>query len=157
MTLLALLPLASASQWRQIPSLPSAADQARTVVVGTIVGRETEPAPFGLSTRYEILVEETLRGESSPYETLSLPGGRQGGLLQQFTGVPVWEVGDRVLVFLPPEGEPPALSGIFTLLGDLLLDPLLSRDPLGTPSHLAPPDVRPEPLPTLDSLRESLR
>jgi hypothetical protein len=118
------LSVASASQWSRIPELDELAQRSRALVVGTVEAAESEPAPYGLSTRYEIRVSQTVRGPEQELVVIELPGGRWEGLTQQFVGVPLWEEGETVMVFVPPEGSRPSLAGVFTVRGDVLVDPV---------------------------------
>lgn len=133
--------MAWASQWCELPALPALAPRSRAVVLGTVEAAETLEASWGLSTRYEIRVTSTLSGEAQELAVLELPGGRKDGLVQRFSGVPLWAEGDTVLVFLPHEGQRPLLAGLFTVVpdpvtGERLLDPLGSR-----PAALRPQTV----------------
>src|SRR5262249_41528252 len=88
------------------------------------------PTPFGLSTRYRIAVDQTLAGAERPEVVIELPGGHQDGLVQTFSGVPVWSVGDEVLVFVPRPGQAQPLTGVFTRAGEDLVDPIERPEPV---------------------------
>jgi hypothetical protein len=116
---------ASASTWSAVPDLAELAARSEAVVHGEVVSATAAPAPWGVSTRYEIRVEETLAGTASGHVTVDLPGGHWDGRVQRFGGVPLWEEGDQVVVFLPRPGERPSLGGALTVgADDALLDPL---------------------------------
>jgi hypothetical protein len=122
--------LASASQWSEPPELAELVQRARAVVVGTVESAETEQVPYGLSTRYEIRVSE------EELVVMELPGGRWEGLTQRFSGVPLWEVGQTVLVFVPPEGEKPSLAALAYSTGTTSAAPMSGR-----PSDRASPST----------------
>lgn len=116
--------VALASTFRELPDLAALRERSRAVVLGTVVDAVAVPARWGLVTTYTIAVERTLAGDAEDIVTVVLPGGRQDGLTQVFSDVPVWSPGDAVLVFLPHTGDKQALSGLFTVDGDQVLDPL---------------------------------
>jgi hypothetical protein len=98
-------------------------------VEGVVTDVVTRPTPFGVESRYTIAVERTLAGAASDQVTIALPGGRDHGLVQRFSGVPVWSAGDEVLVFVPRPGEAQPLTGVFTRAGDAVVDPIERPDP----------------------------
>jgi hypothetical protein len=123
MTLLTLCSLAHAGTFAQLPSLADLDRLSRAVVTGHVLAAATEAAPWGLVTTFDIAVDEVLDGEAGSTLRVQLPGGRSGDLVQRYAGVPEWEVGDRVLVFVPRTGVLP-LTGVFTVVDGAVRDPL---------------------------------
>ena len=115
--------VAAAATYGQVPSLADLERLSRAVVVGHVVSAVTEPAPWGLVTTYDVAVDEVLDGEAGGSVRVQLPGGRRAGLVQRWSGVPQWVVGDAVLVFVPRAGVLP-LSGVFTVVDGAVVDPL---------------------------------
>ena len=123
--MLALFPLvASASTFARIPDLAELAERSSSVVEGRVTEVVSQPAPYGVDSRYRIAVDRTLSGAPRAEVVVSLPGGRDRGLVQRFSGVPLWSPGDEVVVFVPRDGDPQPLSGVFTREGDRLVDPI---------------------------------
>jgi hypothetical protein len=131
---------ASAASFVRVPDWPELAARSHTVVAGVVTSADTLPAPSGVVTRYRIEVTEVLTGEPEAEVVLELPGGRVGDLVQRFGGVPLWSVGAEVVVFVPPDGRPALLTGVLTIDGDQLVDPL----------------ARPAPVRSVDELRDVL-
>jgi hypothetical protein len=132
--------VAGAATFARVPDWSELAGRSHTVVAGVVTSADAAPAPIGVVTRYEIEVTDVLAGAPEALVVLELPGGRVGDLVQRFGGVPLWEVGDEVVVFLPARG-PALLSGLLTCDGDQLLDPL----------------ARPDPVRSVDELRDVLK
>jgi hypothetical protein len=118
---------AVASTFVQVPDLAELAERSSAVITGEVTATAVAPAPWGLSTRYEVAVDEVLAGRAADAVVVELPGGKRDGLTQRFSGVPVLSPGDRVAVFVPRAGDPQPLSGVFTLSGEDVVDPL-ARD-----------------------------
>lgn len=110
--------------WREVPSLARLTEDSACVVRGVVRSAQSEEAPFGLVTTYEIDVEGTLAGVAPRVVTVTLPGGRaDDGSAQTWSGVPLWAEGDEVLVFVRRDGRMP-LAGVFTLRDHEVVDPL---------------------------------
>src|SRR6185503_18089531 len=76
------------------------ADQARLIVVGTVVSRGT---PHGLmATEYRVRVEEVLAGSSAGELVVRVPGGGDGPARRKIWGAPSFQPGERTLLFLTP-------------------------------------------------------
>lgn len=115
---------ASASQFTTELSVEDLAVQSRAAVRGDVVHTETRATRQGLATRYTIHTDACLAGACPDEVHVLLPGGRQDGLVQRFATVPLWSVGDEVIVFLPPEGRPQSFQGLLTLRDDQIVDPV---------------------------------
>ncbi|HXT50648.1 MAG TPA: fibronectin type III domain-containing protein [Thermoanaerobaculia bacterium] len=75
-------------------------DQARLIVVGTVVSRGT---PHGLmATEYRVRVEEVLAGSSAGELVVRVPGGGDGPARRKIWGAPSFQPGERTLLFLTP-------------------------------------------------------
>ncbi len=94
-----------------------------SVVRAVVVDANAREAHDGLRTRYTLAVEETLSGRPIDVVDLELPGGALDGLVQDVAGVPRWDLGADVVVFVPYDGRV-RVRGVFTVDGDDLLDPL---------------------------------
>jgi hypothetical protein len=94
-----------------------------TVVRGVVLEATVAAHGRDLSTRYEVLVEEVLRGRAESRVSVQLPGGVHDGLRRTVEGVPVWKAGDDVIVSLRHDGTPP-LYGHFRVDGESLVPPL---------------------------------
>lgn len=116
-----------AATFAQVPSLDDLDRLSRAVVTGHVVAAATEEAPWGLVTTFDIAVDAVLDGTAGDTLRVQLPGGRKGGVVQKYSGVPEWVVGDQVLVFVPRTGVLP-LTGVFTVVDGEVRDPL-SRFP----------------------------
>lgn len=131
--------LALAASFARVPDLAELAEQSSSVIEGEVTAAAAHPAPYGVATRYDITVERTLAGAPPPVVSVELPGGRLGsGPTQRFSGVPTWSLGDRVVVFVPPPGEPTRLAGLFSVGGDeRLVDPIERPAPPESVADLA--------------------
>lgn len=124
-----MLPLLIATQAQattfagSVPTLSSLAYLATCVVSGVVTDAESVRAPWGMVTRYDIAVERAYVGRCGDSVTIELPGGREGDLVQTYGGVPLWTVGDEVLVFVPGYTDMP-LTGVFTIRDHVVVDPL---------------------------------
>ncbi|MEQ1507414.1 MAG: hypothetical protein ABMB14_34615 [Myxococcota bacterium] len=138
MLVLSLVSVAEASSWSRVPSLAELAERSRAVVVGEVVDAETTRCPTGYCTRYVIEVDEALAGDPESTVEVTLPGGHLDGLTQRYFGIPIWEPGVRVAVFVPREGAPQPLAGVFTVDDDaLLVDPIARPEPVRSVDALA--------------------
>jgi hypothetical protein len=116
--------IAMASTFARVPELAELAERSSAVVTGEVTATTVSGTPHGLSTRYVVAVDRTLAGPAVDEVQVDLPGGSLGGLTQRFAGVPVWSEGERVLVFVPKDGDPQPLSGLFSLAGEDVVDPI---------------------------------
>ncbi len=86
---------------------------AETIVVGTVravTSRRSPAAPSFFETVVTIAVEETVAGQSSAERTLRLAGGEVGSVRQSIDGMPELAPGERYVLFLDAEHDPPTIS-----------------------------------------------
>ncbi|MEZ4234799.1 MAG: hypothetical protein R3F59_01260 [Myxococcota bacterium] len=126
---------AHGATFSRVPDWPELAGRSHAVVQGVVVAADVFPTPQGVATRYEIEVDEVIAGPRDQAVQLVLPGGRAGDLVQRYGGVPLWDVGDEVVVFVPAAG-PAMLAGVLTVDGGELVDPLGRPDPVRTVAEL---------------------
>jgi hypothetical protein len=89
-------------------SVERAVALADHVVVGVVQSSEPAVHPRGMIlTDTVVLVEQSAHGATLPGDTLvlRLPGGQVGDLVQRVEGVPAFEPGELVLLFLAPTGD----------------------------------------------------
>jgi hypothetical protein len=121
------LVLAAAAALLLVPAAPAEsttilampfADQcagAETIVVGTVravVSRRSLVAPSFFETLVTVAVDEVVAGSAAAEVTLRLAGGEVGAVRQSIDGMPEFAVGERYVVFLEPEQNPPLISPI---------------------------------------------
>lgn len=131
---------AQAATFAQVPTLADLDRLSRAVVTGHVVAATTAQAPWGLVTTYDIAVDDVLSGDAGDRLRVQLPGGRDGALVQVWSGVPDWRVGAEVLVFVPRTGVLP-LTGVFTLVDGAVVDPL-ARTPDPIPLDVVVEQIR---------------
>ncbi len=111
--LAALLALALALPLRALSVLPPTAEQlvatADTIVRGVVTDVRTEefdsPQGRGIRTLVTLRVERALKGAAGDTVTLSLLGGKAGRRTLRVVGMPVFQVGDRQIVFFAANGS----------------------------------------------------
>lgn len=89
--------------------------QAETVVVGTVrdvVSRRMPANPSFFETVVTLAVDEAVVGTASAALTLRLAGGEIGAIRQSIDGMPEFAPGERYVVFLDREQDPPLVSPI---------------------------------------------
>lgn len=106
-----------------VPTLSSLEELATCVVSGVVSDTDVARAAWGVVTRYEIAVERIYAGECGEVVSIVLPGGKEGDLVQTYGGVPLWAVGDEVLVFVSDRTRMP-MTGVFTIRDHVVVDPL---------------------------------
>lgn len=81
---------------------PARADGSRQIFHGRVVRHWSawDPARQFIWTHYLLTLEETLKGGHASNITVSEPGGSAGGTVMQVAGVPEYEDGEEVIVFL---------------------------------------------------------
>lgn len=104
-----LAPPATASVMAEV-SVETLARQAELVVEGTVVSVRTVRADEGrrLFTLATLTVDDRLKGPDHPQVVVVFPGGVDGDLQQRVSGVPLPQVGERLIVLLkrrPGRGE----------------------------------------------------
>ena len=106
--------LAGAPPFETIPELKALAETSTHVVRGEVVAAVAERDGDQLVTRYTIAVDETLQGDDQEEIELVLPGGQLDDIVMRVSSVPLWEVGDHAVVFVPEDG-PIRFDGLFTV------------------------------------------
>ena len=95
-------------------------DRSEQVIRGVVRTAESTMTHQGIVTEYVIDVEEVLYGTPIHMISLRLPGGKYQDLIERVSGVPIWQHGDEVVVFVPQTG-PVSLTGMFTLFNEALV------------------------------------
>ncbi len=88
---------------------------AETIVVGTVravESRRMATAPSLFETRVTLAVDEVVAGAAPGELTLRLAGGEVGAIRQSIDGMPEFAAGERYVVFLEREQDPPLVSPI---------------------------------------------
>ena len=134
-TLLTWMSLSYAGSCDHTTNLADLFERSDSVVHGVVVLAESSASGRGLRTEVTIVVEDVLAGPERYELQLTLPGGRVGRLQETVGGVPNWEEGDEVVVFVPRDGGTD-LRGLFTVEHGQLLDPMSQREK-GFPMTLA--------------------
>lgn len=83
----------------------SLADQAAVIAEGTVTwaGPAASSRP---ATEYRLRVERLVKGEASGFLAVRVPGGRAAsGLELKVWGAPAFQIGQRALMFLAPNGD----------------------------------------------------
>lgn len=96
-------------------------DFAPNVVHAMVVKADTHSTSAGLMTAYTFAVFETFHGKTAEMFTFWLPGGQRGGVRQRSYGVPIFDEGDDVVLFVRPEGDA-LYRGMFEMKDGQLLD-----------------------------------
>ena len=75
---------------------------AHSIVVGDVVGSRTYRSADGklILTSYSINVQETLKGGAAQTVTVTTIGGRIGDTILHVSGMPVFESGEKAILFL---------------------------------------------------------
>ena len=132
-TLTLLVSVASATTFAEVPNIERLTDDSKAIVQGEVLVSETKPCSVGLCTKHTVLVHETLKGQPQETVEVTVPGGRLNGLTQRAAGVPLWEEGSKVILFVSDAGTVP-LTGLLTLEAGRPVDPLYRR----LPAHTVP-------------------
>ena len=88
---------------------------AATIVVGTvreIMSRRSPAAPTFFETLVTITVDDVIAGSAPAEVTLRLAGGEIGAVRQSIDGIPEFAIGERYVVFLERDHDPPLISPI---------------------------------------------
>jgi hypothetical protein len=76
-------------------------ERSAAIITGRVLSSHVETsARFGIETVTEVVVEESIKGESGPVVRIHEPGGRVGDEARLMAGVPEFTDGERVLLFL---------------------------------------------------------
>lgn len=139
------VPTAAAAAVLPWMSLEEITGQAEVIVLGTVESAESSWSPDGriIVTRTTVSVERPLLGGPRARVIVETPGGRVGDQTMIASGAPVFQRGERVVLFLEPAGEqrpgPGAGSGARTPAGGAALHAVVGwnlgrmsvrRDPL---------------------------
>jgi hypothetical protein len=98
------------------------AAESTAVVHGTVTAAASRKVRHAVRTEYTIAPMHALSGIAPESIVMELPGGHLDGVTIEATGVPVWSVGDEVVVFLS-DGRPTSLDGLLTIDGGIVHDP----------------------------------
>lgn len=109
------------------PSLIKLVVANPNVVRGTILKSNSWRDGNEYRTKYTIAIFHQIRGQSPDMLITTVPGGTIRGRTQHTNGVPVWNEGDIVVLFLNEDLDV-ALDGLFTVDGNVLIDPLSDRE-----------------------------
>lgn len=117
---------AEAATFAKLADLPALCAASEAVVRGTVIGVKAEWTRGDLVTRYDVIVDEALRGTAPEVVQVRLPGGRLDDREQRFSGVPLWTTGDQVVLFLPSADRPGGISlqGVLTVEDERIVDGL---------------------------------
>jgi hypothetical protein len=88
---------------------------ADAIVVGTVrdvVSRRVPAAPTFFETLVTINVDQVVAGPERSEVTMRLAGGQVGVVRQSIDGMPEFAVGERYVVFLDRDQDPPLVSPI---------------------------------------------
>jgi len=126
-------------------SLEEITGQAEVIVLGTVESAESSWSPDGriIVTRTTVSVERPLLGGPRGKVIVETPGGRVGDQTMIASGAPVFQRGERVVLFLEPAGEqlpgpgvpggastPPGGAALHAVVGWNLGRMSVRRDPL---------------------------
>jgi hypothetical protein len=142
---------------------------AERIFVGTVTAVLSRPkatAPKYFETVVSFAVEETVAGSVPAQLDLTFSGGEVDGILQRVDGMPRFTVGERYVVLLEPDRQPPLVSpvvgfnqGLYRVVGESRANAVI-RDRSGQPlsnggSEAAAARSLGEP--SLDAFLETLR
>ncbi len=88
---------------------------AETIVVATVravASRPSPRAPAFFETLVTVGVDEVVAGRASAELTLRLAGGEIGAVRQSIDGMPELQVGERYVVLLDRDRDPPSISPV---------------------------------------------
>jgi hypothetical protein len=142
------------------------ADRIFVGTVTTIISRPKATAPKYFETVVEFSVEDTVAGNVPATVEITLSGGEVDGVRQRVDGMPELAVGERYVVLLEADQEPPLASpligfnqGLYRVVGERRASAVV-RDRSGRP---LPGDASPAGArgatsdPTLDDFLGTLR
>lgn len=106
LSLLFLLAFPAFSATYVVPDDRGLISAARAIVSGTVVDSEARLSKTGrIETVYEVEVEEWIKETGDSVLQIVLPGGELGDVRMSMPGVPSFEQGERVLLFLGKNGR----------------------------------------------------
>lgn len=142
---------------------------ADRIFVGTVTATASRPkaaAPKYFETMVRFSVEDTVAGALPATMELTLSGGEVGGIRQRIDGMPEFSVGERYVVMLEADQDPPLASplvgfnqGLYRVVGASRATAVV-RDRSGRPlaSDAVPAAARSSSGdPTLDTFLDTLR
>lgn len=138
-----------------------------TIVVADVVDTRAEHDPDSgrVYTTISFRTDDALKGQPGTQFSIRQPGGRDGDIATHTPGMPQFQTGDRVFLFLDDFDEQPVVTGLsqghFQIVGDPDEDTEFVVPRLGG-VHLVEPDEapvtpRPEGEPKLDRPDVDLR
>jgi hypothetical protein len=95
-------------------SLDDLVTTAHSIVEGDVVGSRTYRSSDGklILTSYTINVRESLKGSPGSIVTLTTVGGRIGNTILHVAGMPVFQQGEKALLFLERSGAYTTVVGL---------------------------------------------
>jgi hypothetical protein len=170
---LALVPTSrSAATTIESMTTTAQATSADRIFVGTVTAVLSRPkatAPKYFETVVGFDIEETVAGSTPAHVDLTFSGGEVGGILQRVDGMPRFAVGERYVVLLESDQQPPLASpligfnqGLYRVIGASRASAVV-RDSSGQPLPAAPAgegvaaSARSAGEPSLDAFLDTLR
>lgn len=88
--------------------------KAQTIVEGSVIDAQTYRSPDGklIFTRYTVNVEESLKGSPAKTVIVTTVGGRIGNTVLHVSGMPVFQSGERAVLFLEQAGAYTTVVGL---------------------------------------------
>ena len=88
--------------------------KAQSIVEGSVVNAQTVRSSDGklILTNYTIQVEESLKGSNKKTVTLTTIGGRIGNTVLHVSGMPVFQTGEKAVLFLEQAGAYTTVVGL---------------------------------------------
>jgi len=88
--------------------------KAQTIVEGSVVSVQTYRSADGklILTNYTINVQESLKGSTGKTVTLTTVGGRIGNTVLHVSGMPVFQPGEKAVLFLEQAGAFTTVVGL---------------------------------------------
>lgn len=88
--------------------------KAQSIVEGSVVNAQTSRSSDGklILTNYTIQVEESLKGSNKKTVILTTIGGRIGNTVLHVSGMPVFQTGEKAVLFLEQAGAYTTVVGL---------------------------------------------
>jgi hypothetical protein len=88
--------------------------KASNIVEADIVASRTYRTPDGklILTSYTASVQESIKGAAGPTVTVTTVGGRIGNTILHVSGMPIFQQGDRAILFLEKSGAYTTVVGL---------------------------------------------
>jgi hypothetical protein len=90
----------------------TSADRIFVGLVSAVTSRPKANAPKYFETVVRFEVEDTVAGSVPATIELTFSGGEVGGILQRVDGMPTFTVGERYVVLLEADHDPPLVSPV---------------------------------------------